>query len=110
MQPILSTSNTKTFLLTLLKKSKQSYFTNYFQTNIDDLRNIWKGVKKLRSWRRISNIVPSAVIENSITLTKPDNIADAFNKYFMNVSSTIQSKIKFSRNKFLDFFPDINIK
>ena len=54
--------------------------------------------------------MPSAVIENSITLTKPDNIADAFNKYFINVSSTIQSKIKFSRNKFLDFFPDINIK
>ena len=52
------------------------------------------------SLKRTSNSVPSAVIENNITLTKPEDIANALNKYFINIPSTIQSTIKFSRNIF----------
>ena len=52
--------------------------------------------------------MPSAVIENNITLTKPRNITNAFNKTFINISSSIQSTIKFSRNKFHDFLSNIN--
>ena len=36
----------RNLLSTLLKRSKQSYFTNYFQTDINDLKNTWKGIKK----------------------------------------------------------------
>ena len=99
MKLILSTSNIE----------KQSYFTNYFQTNINDLKNTWKGFKKLISLKRTSNSVPSAVIENTVTLTKPKDIANAFNKYFINISSSIQSTTKFSRKKIHDFLPDIEI-
>ena len=53
--------------------------------------------------------MPSAVTENNISLTKPEDIGTAFNKYFVNISSTIQSTIKFSRNFFYDFFPDVDI-
>ena len=55
--------------------------------------------------------MPSALIENNILLTKPEDITNftAFNKYFVNTSSTIQSTIKFSRNKFHDFLPDKEI-
>ena len=51
----------------------------------------------------------SVVIENNIRLTKPKDISNAFKKYFINISSSIQSKIKFSRIKFHDFLPDIDI-
>ena len=95
----------RNLLLTLVKRSKQSYFTNYFQTNINDLKNTWKAIKVPIS----SNSVPSPVIEDNITLTKPEDIANAFNKYFINISSTIQSTIKFSKKKFHDFLPDIDI-
>ena len=77
----------------------------YFQTNINDLKNTWKGIKKLISLKRTSNFVPSAVIENNFTLIKPEDIANAFNKCFVNISSTIQFTIKFSRNKFHRFLP-----
>ena len=69
----------------------------------------WKGVKKLISLKKTSNSEPSAVIENNITLTKLEDIANAFNKYFINISRTIQSTIKFSRSKCHDFLPDIDI-
>ena len=53
--------------------------------------------------------MPSAVIENNITLTKPKDIANGFNKYFINISRSIQSTIKFSRIKFHNFLPNIEI-
>ena len=52
--------------------------------------------------------MPSTVIENNISLTKFEGIATAFNKYFVNISSKIQSN-QISRNNFYDLFPNIDI-
>ena len=41
--------------------------------------------------------------------TKPEDNSNVFNKYFINMSSMIQSTIKFSKNKFHDFISNINI-
>ena len=101
MKPILSTSNTEI----LLERRKQPYCTNYFQKNFNDLKNAWKGIKKLISLKRTSNSLPFAVIENNITLTKSEDIANEF----VNISSTIKSIIKFSTNKFHSFLPDTDI-
>ena len=38
--------------------------------------------KKLMSWKKFH--VPSAVIENNITLTNSQETANVFNKYFEN--------------------------
>ena len=99
----------RNLLSTLLKRSKESCCTNYFQASNNDLKTTSKGIKKLISHKRTSNSVHSAVIENNITLTKPKGIADAFNKYFINISSLIQSAIKFSRNKIHEILPDVDI-
>ena len=54
----------RNLITTLLKRSKQSYFTNYFQTNINDLKNTWKDIKRVTSLKRTLHSVPSALIEN----------------------------------------------
>ena len=51
----------------------------------------------------------SAAIKNNISLTKPEAIANACNKYFIHISSMIQFSIKFSRNKFHDSLSDKDI-
>ena len=38
----------------------------------------WKDIRKLISLKITSNSVPSTVIENNITLTKPKYVANAF--------------------------------
>ena len=53
--------------------------------------------------------VPSTIIEDNISLTNPKDIADAFNNYFSNVAIGVKSSIKYSRNKFFDFLPQIDI-
>ena len=83
----------RNLLSSLLKRSKQSHFTNYFQTKINDLQNTWKGIKNLVSMKRTSNSVPSVVNENNITLTKPEEIANTSNKHCVNISSTTQPRV-----------------
>ena len=56
-----------------------------------------------------TSTVPSTIIEQNLSLTNPKDNADAFNNYFSNVPTGIKSSIKYSRNKFFDFLPQINI-
>ena len=92
-----------------MKESKKSFFTNYFQNNLNDLKSTWKGIKNLISLKELPNVAPSNIFDNGRSLTEPQEIANAFNKYFVNVATGIQPSIKYSKNNFHDFLPRINI-
>ena len=81
---------------TLLKKSRKSYFTNYFQNDdLNDLKSIWKGIKNLISLKELSNVAPSTILGNGRSLTESQDTANVFNKYFVNVATDIQSSIRY---------------
>ena len=92
-----------------MKESKKSYFTNYFQNKLNDLKSTWKGIKNLISLKECSNVTPSNIFDNGQSLTEPQEITNAFNKYFVNVATEIQSSIRYSKSNFHDFLPAINI-
>ena len=92
---------------TLTKESKKCYFTNYFQNNLNNLKSTWKGIKNLISLKALP--APSNIFDNGRILTEPQEIANDFNKYFVKVVTDIQSSIRYSKNKFHDFLPPINI-
>ena len=111
MQPI-----QKSFINTI-KKSKQFYFTRFFQENIKDLKNMWKGINKIISSNNSNHIFPTAITVNNETLliitsliiTNPFDISNAFNNYFAKVAIDIQSSIRFSKKKH-DYLPPLNIE
>ena len=39
--------NYRNMLSTLMKKSKQAYYNKYFETNWNNIKNTWKGIKSL---------------------------------------------------------------
>ena len=41
--------NYRNIIDTLMKKSKQNYFTECFESNIKNLKNTWKGIKSIIS-------------------------------------------------------------
>ena len=77
-----------------MKESKKTYFSNYFQNSRNDLKSTWKGIKNLISLKELLNVAPSSIFDNSRSLTEPQEIANASNKYFVNVATDIQSSIK----------------
>ena len=86
-----------------MNESKRTYFTNFFQNNLNNLKSRWKGIKKLISSKELSNIAPSNIFDNGRSVTWPQEITNAFNKYFVNFTTDIQSSIRYSKNNFHDF-------
>ena len=84
-------------LATLLKRSKHTYFSSFFQNHINDLKNTWKSITRIISWKDSSSTVPTTIIEDDISLTNPKNIATG-----------IQFFKKHSRNKFFNFLHQID--
>ena len=53
---------------------------------------------------------PTAITVNNETITNPSDIANAFNNYFAKVAINIQSSIRFSKKKYYDYLPLLNIE
>ena len=100
----------RNLLSTLLKKSKQFYFTRFFQENIKGLKNMWKGIKEIISSNNSNYIFPTAIAVNNETITNPSDIASTFNNYFVKVAIDIQFSIRFSKKKYFDHLPALNIE
>ena len=95
---------------TLLKRSKRLYFTNFFNDNLNNLKNTWKGIKNLISLKTISHSSPSSIYYNNKTVTNPFEIANSSNNYLSNNALDIQSSIKYSAKEFHEFLFPLNIK
>ena len=96
----------RNLISTLLKRSKHSYFTNFFNDNVNNLKDI----KNLISLKTVSYSSPSSIYYDNKTVTSPFEIANAFNNYFSNIALDIQSSIKYSAKEFHEFLPPLNIK
>ena len=56
----------RNMLATLLKRSKR--FSSFFQNHVNDLKNSWKGIKRIISLKDSRSTVPSTIIEDNINL------------------------------------------
>ena len=71
---------------------------------------MWRGIKKLISSNNSNHTFPTSVTVNNETITNPSDIASAFNNYFAKVAINIQSSIRFSKKKYYDYLPPLNIE
>ena len=60
--------NYRNLLSTLLKGSKQTYFSFYFKDNIKDIKKTWKGIKSVISMKSKNSDIPSSIRNNGSTL------------------------------------------
>ena len=92
----------------LLKKSKQNYFTRFFENNLKNLKNTWKGIKSIISKKSpFSNSLTLLTFQNE-NIDNPERIANVFNNYFSTIGEKIQAKIKHSRKKYTDYLTNEN--
>ena len=84
--------NYRNTIATLMKKSKQNYFTKYFETNIKNL----KGIKSIISLKNSASSSPNVIYFNNELTSDPLKIANVFNNYFSSIGEKTQSKARFS--------------
>ena len=86
-----------------MKKSKQNYYERFFKNNLNNLKNIWKGLRSLIAIKHspASNI--HMLTHKGATVTDPLHIANIFNDYFSSIAEKTKANIKFSNKSFQDF-------
>ena len=87
----------------LIKKSKQNYFSKYFESNIENLKNTWKGIKIIISLKNSASTSTNLLNFNNELTSGPLKIANVFNNYFSSIGEKTQSKIRFSGNNYMDY-------
>ena len=66
-----------------MKKSKLTYYDNYFERNWNNIKNTWKGIKSIISPITVVSSVPTVpFLDNDYTITNPYDIANTINNYF----------------------------
>ena len=87
-------------IATLMKKSKQNYFTNYFESNIKNLQNTWKEIKSIISLKNSASSSPSLLNFSNELTSDPLKIANVFHNYFSSIGERTQSKMRFSNKNY----------
>ena len=82
-------------LSALMKKSKQAYYDRYFEKKLNNIKNMWKGIKTLISLKTVASSIPNVLsLDNGDTITNPHDIANTFNNYFASIAETTKKKHK----------------
>ena len=79
----------------LIKRSKQNYYTKYFESSLNNIKNTWKGITSIISMRSSSSITPTSLTSQNETIDNPKRIANIFNNYFSTIRKKTQAKIKY---------------
>ena len=93
----------RNILSTLLKRSKHSYFSKFFESNWNNIKNTWKGIKSLITLKDISTSVPRTLKHNNKTVTNPVEIANIFNKHFVSVAEKTRANVNYSHKHFSEY-------
>ena len=80
----------RNLLSTLMEEGKKSYFTYYFQNNLNYLKNAWKGIKNLISLKELANVASPNIFDNGRSLTGPPQINVYY--FFLNPIDEIEVK------------------
>ena len=79
-----------------MKKSKHACYDKYFERNLNNIKNTWKGVKSFISLKTVASHVPTVLsIDDVDTITNPYDTANTFNNYLASMAETMKKSIKY---------------
>ena len=90
--------NLKTYngiLKKCIRAAKQIYFELCFKRFKNDIRNTWTTINDILSKTKIPKKSPTVIVENGVTHTDKQHIANKFNQFFTNIAQTLARDIKY---------------
>ena len=77
----------------LLKLSKKNYYTEYFNSNINNIKGTWKGIKEIINLKSSKKLQPSNLSVNNKLITDKSSVANAFNDFFSTIATKLSQKV-----------------
>ena len=82
----------RNLISTLMKRNKKNYYSKYFESNVTNNKNTWKGIKSIISMRSSSSITPTLLTFQNETIDNPKRIANILNSYFSTIGEKTQTQ------------------
>jgi hypothetical protein len=89
---------------TLLRKSKQKYYADNLNLNINNSKRTWQLLKEAANLNNQRSSIEK-IEKNGITLTDPTEIANEFNDFFTSIGVKISETVKPTQIKPEDYMP-----
>ena len=93
----------RNMVLTLTRKSKKNYYSNYFSTHNSNIKKTWEGIRELVNMNKKKSNNIKMIYENNKNITNNKDMANSFNNYYSNVGKNIEQKIPKTNTHFLSF-------
>ena len=91
-----------------MKESKQIYYTKYFESNWNNIKNTWKGIKTIISINNVITTILHSIEFISRTITDPTVMCNVFNNYFTSMDEETKSNIKLSPKHYTNYLSNTN--
>ena len=93
---------------TLMKSTKQNYYTKYIESNKSNIKNTWKNINSIFSKRSSSLINSTLLTFQNRTTDNPKRIANIYNNHLSTIDKKTQAKIKYSHKNYTDHLTNEN--
>ena len=90
----------RNLIVTLCRRSKSNYFTNYFDQYSSNMKKIWSGVRNIISLKSSKSTNPITLNIGNSTSSDPEIVANCFNDFFTSVADNVRSTIPATRQHF----------
>ena len=81
-----------------IKKAKKTYYNVYFQENLNNMKNTWKGIKNIINLNNNKDAKITQLHYNNENINTNIGMANAFNDFFTKVGPTLDNDIPNATN------------
>ena len=100
----------RNMIVTLLKQSKNNYYSSYFLRNQSNIKKTCDGIRNVINVSKNKNFTPTKLIYNNETKVSSIDIAESLNDCFVHIGSKLNDKIPKSKKTFSFYLSDANNK
>ena len=76
-----------------IKKAKQNYYKDFFQNNLNNMKNTWKGIKNILNLSNNRGPQISQLLYKGKTIANNKSMANAFNEFFTEIGPRLNEDI-----------------
>ena len=98
----------RNLIVTLLRRSKENHFNNYFEQNKQNVKKVWDGIRSILSISKKKASSIDHLNYNGKIMTKNVEKANALNDFFTNIGKNVEKKIPKSKKHFQEFLNNPN--
>ena len=94
----------RNIIVDLLKKSKESHYSKYFEDNKRNCKAVWNGINEIIYSKSKTNAwETNCLLINGKAVSQPKDIAEHFNDYFTSISKELQKHIPPTKRNFSNY-------